>query len=151
MNNSEEKELIVMLQATKLVKHFINGKLLDAKELANMKRGSTFIMKAITSVLDRLGRKQLDKFLRLAKNSTVVVVTDTELQILKKRKSAEITAAFEDSKEYFDLVEITMDLNCKNCTKHCKDCDLYKHFDEQEMIPLEEEHDLENCKFAYKR
>ena len=44
-----------------------------------------------------------------------------------------------------------MDMNCKNCTKCFKECDLYKHFDSQEVIPFDESEDLGNCKFAYKR
>lgn len=43
-----------------------------------------------------------------------------------------------------------MDKCCQNCTKCFKDCDLYKHFDQQEIIPFDETEDLGNCKFSYR-
>ena len=92
--------------------------------------------------------------------------TEEEVVLLKKvfqdmlndeaelRKDAELNAAYEDSKEYFDLVEIVMDKCCKDCTKHCENCDLCKHFNDNEVIPFYDgngvEKDLGNCKFSYK-
>ena len=149
LNNIEEKELTVICTAKNLTDHFAKGNLVTKSELGDLRRGTSFLIKAIDHILKRLDQKYVDKFLRLAKSSKVVVISETELDVIKKRKDSELDAAFEDSKEYFDLVEISMDLNCKNCTKHCHECDLYKHFEGQEVIPFNEEKDLGNCKFAY--
>ena len=151
LNNQEEKELIVICTANNLTEHFSKGNLVSKTELADLRRGTSFMMKTVESILKRLDQKYVDKFLRLAKNSKTIVISETELDVIKKRKDAELNAAFEDSKEYFDLVEISMDMNCKNCDKCFKDCDLYRHFDEQEVIPFDETMDLGNCKFAYRK
>lgn len=150
LNNSETKEMIILAQSRNLVKHFTDGNVMTKQEKTNLKRGSTFIKNSLISLTERLGEEQAKKFFRLNEGSRVIVVTNSELEVLQKRKSSELDASFEDSKEYFDLVEITMDLNCKNCNKCFKDCDLYKHFEEQEVIPFNEEIDLGNCKFSYK-
>ncbi|MSA63215.1 hypothetical protein GT646_07445 [Clostridium butyricum] len=150
LNNSETKEMIILSQARNLIKHFVDGNVMAKDEKTDLKKASTFIKKSLVSLNKRLGEAQAKKFVRLNENTRVVAITNSELEVLQKRKSAELDAAFEDSKEYFDLVEITMDLNCKNCTKCFKDCDLYKHFEEQEVIPFNEEIDLGNCKYAYR-
>lgn len=149
LNNAEIKELVILAQSKNLMKHFINGNMLDKTEKANFKRSGTFLKNSILSLLSRLGESEAKKFVRVNNGSRVVVVTDLELQILQKKKSAELTAAYEDNKEYFELVELTMDLNCKGCKKHCKECDLYLHFEAQEIIPFDDDNDLGNCKFAY--
>ncbi len=150
LNNQEVKELLILNYVRVLVEHFTNGNVMDKEEKANLKRGGTFIKNTLKRMIARLGEKEAKKFVRLYENSEIVVISDSELDVLQKRKSAELDAAYEDSKEYFDLVEITMDLKCKNCTKCFKECDLYKHFNEQEVIPFNESEDLGNCKFAYR-
>lgn len=151
LNNSETKEMIILSQARNLIKHFVDGNVMTKEEKTSLKKASTFLKNGLVSLNKRLGEAQAKKFVRLNENSRVIVITNSELEVLQKRKVAELDAAFEDSKEYFNLVEITMDLNCKNCTKCFKDCDLYKHFEEQEVIPFSEEIDLGNCKFAYRK
>lgn len=150
LNNSETKEMIILAQTRNLVKHFVEGNVMTKDEKGNIKRGSTFIKNALASMIQRLGEGQAKKFVRLNESSKVVLISDSELEVLQKRKSASLGAAFEDSKEYFDLVEIVMDMNCKNCIKQCQECDLYKHFETQEIIPFDEGKDLGNCKFAYR-
>jgi hypothetical protein len=151
LNNSETKEMIILSQARNLIKHFVEGNVMSKEEKTSLKKASTFLKNALTSMIQRLGESQAKKFVRLNESSKVVVISDSELDVLQKRKSAELDAVFEDSKEYFDLVEITMDMNCKNCHGKCHECDLYKHFEEQEIIPFNEEIDLGNCKFAYRK
>lgn len=151
LNNSETKEMIILSQARNLIKHFVDGNVMAKDEKTDLKKASTFIKKSLVSLNKRLGEAQAKKFVRLNENSRVIVITNSELEVLQKRKVAELDAAFEDSKEYFDLVEITMDMNCKNCNKCFKDCDLYKHFEEQEVIPFDETEDMGNCKYAYRK
>ncbi|NMF06278.1 DUF5651 domain-containing protein [Clostridium beijerinckii] len=151
LNNSETKEMIVLSQARNLINHFVDGNVMTKEEKTSLKKASTFLKNGLISLNKRLGEQQAKKFVRLNEGSRVIVITNSELEVLQKRKVADLKAAFEDSKEYFDLVEITMDLNCKDCNKCFKECDLYKHFEEQEVIPFDEEVDLGNCKFAYRK
>lgn len=151
LNNSETKEMIILAQSRNLVNHFVNGNVMTKEEKTNLKKGSTFMKNALFNMIQRLGEQQAKKFVKLNEGSRVIVVSNSELEVLQKRKVAELNAVFEDSKEYFELVEITMDLNCKDCTKCFKDCELYRHFEEQEMIPFDESKDLGNCKYAYRK
>lgn len=150
LNNAETKEMIVLSQARNLIHHFVDGNVMSKEEKTSLKKASTFLKNGLISLNKRLGEAQAKKFVRLNEGSRVIVITNSELEVLQKRKVADLKAAFEDSKEYFDLVEITMDMNCKDCNKCFKECDLYKHFEEQEVIPFNEEIDLGNCKFSYK-
>jgi hypothetical protein len=149
LNNQELKEMLILNYVRVLVEHFTNGNVMTNEEKANLKRGGTFIKNTLKKMIARLGEKEAEKFVKKYDASRISVITDSELEVLEKRKSAELDAAYKDSKEYFDLVEISMDMNCKNCNKHCHECDLYKHFEEQEVIPYDEEIDLGNCKFSY--
>jgi hypothetical protein len=152
LNNGELKELIILATVDVFCKHFTDSDVMSREEKGNLKRGNTFIEKSITSMLKRLGDKEIQKYKRASHSSKIIVITESELEVLKKRKTAELKDAYSSNKEYFKLVELTMDANCKNCTKSCNECELANHFDEQEVIPFsEEEIDLGNCKYAYRK
>ena len=154
LNNQEVKEALILTYCRVLVEHFVNGNVMTKEEKTNLKKGGTFIKNTLKSMMQRLGESTAKKYVRLYENSKIVVISDSELKVLSKRKDAELTAAYEDSKEYFDLVEVAMDMNCKDCTKHCENCDLCKHFNDNEVIPFYDgngvDKDLGNCKFSYK-
>ena len=101
--------------------------------------------------IQRLGEDEAKKFVRTFEGSKVVAITDSELEVIQKRKLADLNAAYEENKEYVELCEIVMDMNCKNCNKNWKKCDLCKHFNENEVIPYDDDTDLGNCKYAYKK
>ncbi|WP_294407362.1 DUF5651 domain-containing protein [uncultured Clostridium sp.] len=156
LNNQEVKEALILTYCRVLVENFVNGNVMTKEEKTNLKKGGTFIKNTLKSMIQRLGADTAKKFTRLYNTSKITVISDTELEVLSKRKDAQLKAAYEDSKEYFDLVEITMDINCKDCTKDCKQCSLRKHFDNNEVIPFYDNdegrvmRDLGSCKYAYK-
>ena len=154
LNNQEVKEALILTYCRVLVEHFVNGNVMTKEEKTNLKKGGTFIKNTLKSMMQRLGESTAKKYVRLYENSKIVVISDSELKVLSKRKDAELNAAYEDSKEYFDLVEIVMDKCCKDCTKHCENCDLCKHFNDNEVIPFYDgngvDKDLGTCKFSYK-
>ena len=149
LSSSELKEMVILTTTRELVEHFVSGNVMTKEEKTNLKRGSTFIKKALANMINRLGGDEAKKFVRTFDNSKVVVHTDSELEVIAKRKDAELNAAYEDNKEYFGLVEIIMDKCCKNCTGDWKTCQLCKHFNEQEVIPIGDENET-NCKYAYR-
>ncbi len=150
LNNSETKELIILNQVSLLAKKFVESSLMTKEEKADLKRGRTYIKKTIIHMLERLGEREAKKFVKLYGQSRVVVITDSELEVLQKRKSAQLDVAYEENKEYYDLVELTMDECCKNCTKQGSQCDLCKHFDEQSVPEFDDSKDYGNCKYAYR-
>ena len=112
LNNQEVKEALILTYCRVLVEHFVNGNVMTKEEKTNLKKGGTFIKNTLKSMINRLGESTAKKYVRLYDNSKVVVISDSELEVLSKRKDAELNAAYEDSKEYFDLVEIVMDKCC---------------------------------------
>ena len=150
LNYAETKELTILVNSCHLADNFINGNVMTKDEKTKLKRAVTTIKNVAKGLIKRLGEQQAKKFYRTFTGSEVIVITNSELEVLQKRKYAEIDRAFEENKEYFNLVELALDMNCKNCTKCYKECDLYKHFDEQEILPMDERTDLGNCKYAYK-
>ena len=152
LNNQEVKEALILTYCRVLVEHFVNGNVMTKNEKTNLKKGGTLIKNTLKSMMQRLGESTAKKYVRLYENSKIVVISDSELKVLSKRKDAELAAAYEDSKEYFDLVEIAMDKCCQNCKGNWNECDLCKHFNEQEVIPFYDntDSDLGNCKYAYK-
>ena len=150
LNNSETKELIILNQVSLLAKKFVESSLMTKEEKADLKRGRTYIKKTIIHMLERLGEREAKKFVKLYGQSRVVVITDSELEVLQKRKSAQLDAAYEENKEYYDLVELAMDGCCKNCTRQGSQCDLCKHFDEQSVPEFDDTKDCGNCKYAYR-
>lgn len=150
LNNEEERDMIILAAAVfSITKKF--HKFVDSKGQGDFKRGASFIKNAIDSIFDRIGVKELEKLEKKAKYMMISAVDEEKYKILKKRKSADMRAAYEENKEYFELVEITMDINCKGCGKCFKDCDLYKHFDEQEITPFDRYVEDGHCKFAYRK
>ena len=151
LNNAEIKELVILATTRNLVEHFVSGNVMTKEEKSNLKRGSTYIKNTLAKMVKRLGEDEAKKFVRTFEGSKVVAITDSELEVIQKRKSADLNAAYEENKEYIELCEIVMDMNCKNCNKNWKKCDLCKHFDENEVIPYNDDVDLGNCKYAYKK
>lgn len=149
LNSEEEKDMIIIITAVYgLVKRFY--KFTDKQGEGNLKRGCSFIIKGLDNIFSKVGMKELEKLQRKAKYMTVCTIDDEKFKTLNKRKIADTKAAYENSKEYFDLVELSMDMNCHNCNRSCKECDLYKHFEEQEITPFDEFTEVGHCKYAYK-
>ncbi len=150
LNNSETKELIILNQVPLLVKKFVEGNIMTKEEKADFKRGRTYIKKTIEHMIQRLGESEAKKFVKLYEQSRVIVISNSELDIMMKKKSAELNDCYENNKEYFNLVELAMDGCCKNCTRKGNQCDLCKHFDEQSVPEANDMKDYGNCKYAYR-
>lgn len=155
LNNQEMKEIIILNYIKDVVDNFANGNVLNNKEKGNLKRGSTFIKNTLKDLILRLGPAEAKKFVKSYNQNRVVVINDSELNIICKRRITRMDASYEENKDYLDLVEIVMDMNCKDCKRDCQECDLKKYFEEQEVIPfyLDDDgrfiKDLGNCQFAY--
>ena len=96
LNNQEVKEALILTYCRVLVEHFVNGNVMTKEEKTNLKKGGTFIKNTLKSMMQRLGESTAKKYVRLYENSKIVVISDSELKVLSKRKDAELNAAYED-------------------------------------------------------
>lgn len=132
LNSTEKANIIAALKVTTMLEDFLKGNLFTKEEKTSLKKVITFMGKAIIGKVDKDGNpiedskegvlKRLNKTALISFNnslkSTQFFVSDKyEIDSYKKRISAEITDAYEANRDYFRLVELILDKNCKNCTK----------------------------------
>ena len=134
LNSTEKANIIAALKVT-------------TEEKTNIRKVITFMSKAIIGKVDKDGKpiedskygvlRRLNKAALISFNnslkSTQFFVSDKyEIDTYKKRISSEITDAYEANKDYFRLVELILDKNCKNCTK-CGS-EIKKHYIKRNQI-----------------
>ena len=103
LNNAEIKELVILATTRNLVEHFVNGNVMTKEEKSNLKRGSTYIKNTLSKMIQRLGGDEAKKFVRTFEGSKVVAITDSELEVIQKRKLSDLNATYEENKEYVEL------------------------------------------------
>lgn len=156
LNTDERDEMIFLALTLDVMDRIITGwdkrDNLTKTERKNLKTSYAFGAKVLQSICGRLNSKAHEAFEKAALNSKVVLDMPSIVDIYQKEKKATCQAAFDESKEYFDLVGLAMHYNCNGCTKKCTSCQLYEHFEEQMLPEFSLEKDrLPNCKYAYKR
>lgn len=108
----------------------------------------TWLDKSIGSVTTRLNEKAKKAFDKSKIGVAFYLGSNTEIEVYRKRRSADIDAAYEENKEYFKLVELIMHYICQDCQKDCHECLIYSEFEKNyipEFIGKEP-----NCKYAYR-
>lgn len=165
LNSTEKANIIAALKVTAMLEDFLKGNLFTKEEKTNLKKVITFMSKAIIGKVDKDGKpvedseegvlRRLNKAALISFNnslkSTQFFVSDKyEINSYKKRISSEITDAYEANKDYFRLVELILDKNCKNCTKCGSECDFYKEFENKSVPEFDGVKRGENCKYAYR-
>lgn len=150
LSSSDRLTLIGFLKLVEGSEKFTKGNLLTNKEKGDLKRGCTNIVNSIMSLLKRLNPDAIKAFNRSIKDVDVFATSKSELAIYQKRKSSEIEASYEENKEYFKLVELILHYNCRDCKKHCTECEIYKEFEAQAIPEFDGVIPLDNCKYAYR-
>lgn len=150
LNTTERENLIRIVHLASDIEMCLEGNALNKKEIGNLKRAGTFAMKAVTSVLGRINPTAVKTFQRSAKGSKIQLDTYGDREIDFKKRESDYKAAYEQNKDYFKLVELMLDINCKNCTKQGCECDIYKEFEEQNIFEFDGMDKCQNCRFAYR-
>ncbi|UYZ36773.1 DUF5651 domain-containing protein [Clostridium beijerinckii] len=148
LNSNESLQLMAFQKVIEISKKFIDGNLMSKEEKTNLKKAVTYLDKSITSVKSRLNDKAKKAFERSQIGAGFHICSNTEIEVYRKRRSSEIDAAYEENKEYFKLVGLTMHYSCRGCKKDCHECLIYDHFEEN-YIPEFIGKEL-NCKYAYR-
>ena len=150
LNSDERKELITILHLMSSAQHLIDGNTLTNVEKGNMRRGFSFTKNAIESLKERLNETAQKAFAKDAKKSTVYVDIYGAREEFAKKKKTEIDAAYEENKDYYRLVELILYYNCRNCEKHCTECEIYKEFEEHCIPEFSGAKNTGECRYSYK-
>lgn len=150
LSSTERLALVAILKNAEQLLTFAEGDLFTNKEKGDLKRAHTLTYKTVVSMLKRLNKTAFKTFEKAVNNTKVYVSSNEDIEIYKKKKSAEIEASYEENKEYFELVELIMFYNCANCKMCGDDCLFYKAFEENAIPEFDGAEHLQNCKYAYK-
>lgn len=149
--SSEEREKILMVVKTSnILEEMIDWEKRGAitkEERKNLKHSLTLLNKSFESILGRLNKSALKTFSNSLNSAYVVLVNEFGIKQYLKKKSADENAAFEENKEFFDLVEEIMFQNCNGCLKDCCSCRYYEIFEKNYISDMG--HDFGRCKYAY--
>lgn len=164
LSNKERGSIIAMLKIADRMEEFIEGNLFTKEEKSDLKRAITYMCKPIIGkikdgkvekednkgVLRRLNKSAINAFNRSVENSRVFISDKSEIDTYVQRRKAELTAAYEENKDYFKLVELILHENCKECNKCGSECPFYKEFEDKSIPEFDGTENLGNCKYSYR-
>ena len=124
---------------------------LTKEERKCFKMALTWGLKGLEKIVSRLNKDVIAVLEKEMQNSSIHLDRTYSLETIRKKKSADLDAAYHENKEYFKLVELVLDANCKECTKDFEQCEIFKEFETQ-CIPYmgDEIEGMLNCKYSYK-
>jgi len=121
--------------------------------LADLKRGKSFLGRAIQTWVDPLDRKARETILKRARGLNVMVASDLSLkraqvEYLQHMKRVREEAYATDGKDYVcDLAEITMSAMCRRCNGQPKaHCVVYEALHALSIEPWDVQHP--HCEYA---
>lgn len=117
-------------------------------EHKNLKTAETYLRKYLSSVYERLGKKERDVIKKKITNFDFKLVDDYTLKQLDRDLKDKLANAVMPRQQFYDWCSEIMDVKCNGCIKDWKTCALYQMF-EDNLVP-ESGFDCTNCKFAYK-
>lgn len=166
LNSSEKNQYMVLLSILQLLEGKRNngtdgprmGTMLEEwsgrgnmtkAEHKNLKTAQTFLNKYVSSVYDRLSKKEqavIDK--KIIKFDFQLIDDFTLKKIHRDIANRYVNAAI--PREQFNTwCEEIMNVKCNGCTKDWNTCELYQVF-EDNFVP-ESGFDCSNCKFSYSK
>lgn len=151
-----QKERVTFLYLTNLADR-VENMIRDWDERGNLtkdekkylKMSLSFCMKSFESILKRLDINVVATLQKEKERSGIHLDMVHSLEVIAKRKSAQIEAAYEENREYFKLVELILDKNCKGCRTPCGECEFFKEFQEQCIPYADGDENYTNCKYSY--
>ena len=153
LNSQEKEQVITFIKAidyASLIETEWNKRgNLTKDELRALRNVITWSKKFAGSLLERQNETSKKAIYKSLRSSHLILDYKSLLVELLKKRNNDITAGYEENKDYFSLVELIMYYNCMNCTRACSTCDIYKEFEIQNIPELNEEVDHGNCKYSY--
>lgn len=119
-------------------------------EQKNLRTGLTVLEKAMYSILVRQSYDSYESIRKKSEKLSLYVVDDTEKKVMKKELDNLVLTSENIRENLLDLCGVSMELNCKNCTKESRTCLLYREFCKNSVAEPSGEHfENKKCKYAY--
>ena len=122
---------------------------LTKEERKYLKMSLSFGLKAFESILHRLDKSVVAALKKEKDRSGIHLDMVHSLEIIKKRKKAELDASYEENKEYYRLVELILDSKCQGCRIPCGECEIFEEFQKQCVPYADGNEEFSNCKYSY--
>lgn len=107
---------------------------LSKEESKAIKTSLTWGMKAWESILERLNDTAITQLYKSLNQCYIHIEDRYSSMKFRQKLDSDLKAAYEDNKDYYKLIELILDKNCKDCKIDCKKCEIYKEFEEH-MLP----------------
>ena len=166
LNNKEKQGIIAALKVMQILEEMAENDLFTKEEKTDIRKAITYTENAIfgkidkktgqpiegdkKGVLKRLNTSAAKSFNNSLKNVELFISDKYEIKVYSKRVESELNAAYEDSKDYFHLVEAILDQNCKNCNRCGSKCPFYKLFEDKAIPEYDGAKKFDNCRYAFK-
>lgn len=121
---------------------------LTKDEHRSLKTSETYLRKFLSSVYERLSKKDQEIIKKKIVNFDFLLIDDYTLKQIKRDTNDRMVNAVLPRQQFYDWCEKIMKVECNGCTKNRNECELYTVFEEN-FVP-ESGFNCENCKFAYK-
>lgn len=157
LNNAERHDMlhlgVLFDRIEKIIVEWEGRGNLEKEEKKAFKTALTWGIKGFESIIKRQNKDTLLALDKATKNAFIYLDSKSVIEELKKKKKSDINLAYEENKDYYRLVELIFDNNCKDCRKYCEKCDIFKEL-EAHYVPcmnMESEKSKENnrCKYSF--
>jgi hypothetical protein len=160
LNSDEKSTIITLLKTLDAFESIMQGNLFTKEEKTNLKRGITYISKGILGkevdgkfeggMLPRLNLSAAKSFNNSLHKLKIFASDQSEIDAYSKRISSKLEEGYEVNKDFFNLVELVMHYNCKECVKCGSDCLFYKFFEDKAIPEFGDVKRGSNCKYSYR-
>lgn len=151
LSSTEREKLLMVIKASDLLSEMTTWDkrgTITKEERKYLKHALTLLGKSFESIIDRLNYDAKKTMANSLKSSYAVLTNEYGIKQYLKKKKADEKAAYEDNKEFFDLVEELMYQNCNGCLKDSCSCGYYKILERNYIGDMGD--DYGRCRFAYK-
>lgn len=150
-NATERDEYIKANHLIATMEDMVNkSNVYSKEETTNLKKAVTFGKKALNSAMDRQSESSKKSTIRMMKNTETILDYSSMIDVIAKKKTAKLTAAYHENKEYYDLVEAIFQHNCRNCMKCSNECIFYDQFELNYVPNYDGMPRSGSCKYSFK-
>lgn len=150
LNTKEKENMIRLAHFASDLERTLENNTLDKKEKGDLKRAFTYTTKTLKSVLERLNDSALRNYQKTAQSSRMHLDLYGDMEFQFKKKSTDYLASYEENKEYYKLIELIFDYNCRNCERDGSKCEICKEFQTQNVYEFDGTEKCTNCKYSWR-